>query len=250
MLSYKSTIRITLLVTIFCVSQILPLGNYSREPVTYNITENIIGSGVLQDSIREVIPSCVYVEVESLYDNYWQPSSWSGSGVIVSSNGIIITAAHVVKDATKIRVTLNDGRVFEAEGFEYETVTDVGIIKINVADLPIVPLANPANNVLGDPVFIIGCPFGEELFNTVTSGIVSGLKRDVPFFGEKLMLQVDAGSAPGNSGGGVFNMNGELTGILVGGMPGYGHISICVPSDVLTYVLDNYCSEQNLINVE
>lgn len=246
-LPYKAAIRVVCLVTIFCLSQILPFGNYSRVPVVNNITLKIVEDNVLQEQIQKVILSCVYIEAEGLYNGYYfEPVKWSGSGVIVSSNGIIITAGHVVKGATKIWVTLNDGRKFEAENFEYETITDAGVIKINAKDLPVISLGNSDDNVLGDQVFIVGCPLDKALFNTVTSGIISGLKRDIPFFGEKLMVQTDAQAWPGNSGGGLFNLKGELIGILVGGYRGYDGIGICVPSNILKYVIEKYCAGQNL----
>ena len=228
------------------VCVILPFANFHKPPEV-NFTTIAVESTTLQEQIYSAMPACVFVEAESSYEDWYDDyhsSGWSGSGVIISEDGVIVTAGHVVDGATSITVRLNDGREFEAVDWHKEKSTDLGIIKIDSRNLPIVPIGDSDSEFLGNQVFIVGCPFGEELYNTVTTGIVSGLKRDIDFFGDKLMLQVDSQSWPGNSGGGVFNLNGEVIGILVGGMRGYDGMSLCIPSNIVTLMLDKYYAEQ------
>ena len=251
-LLYKSVLRILCLVIIFCASQILPITNFYK---TSEVNVVIGGSKhiTLQEQIYSVLPSCVYIEIEKTYEDWnGEPitSKWSGSGVIVSKDGLIVTAGHVVDRATKVTVRLNDGREFKAIEWQSEDYTDLGLIKINSNNLLTVSLGNSDNEFLGNQVFVIGCPFGKQLYNTVTAGIVSGLKRDIDFFGEKLMIQVDSQAWPGNSGGGLFNSNGRLVGIVVGAMRGYDGISLCVPSNIVKLMLDKYNSEQDIVEAQ
>ena len=250
----KSILRILCFVTIFCAAQILPIINFYTPNQNVYVTKvqphSNLTQKTIKESIRKVIPACVLVEVRGQYDDYYQPIKWFGSGVIVSENGIIITAGHIVENAVDIRVTLNDGREYKAVNFEYEDTTDLGIIKIDANDLSIVPIGRIDNKVLGDLVFTVGSPFGKMFFNTVTAGVISGLKRDIPFFGEKLILQIDAATAPGKSGGGAFDFRGNLIGIMVGIKRGYEDINLCIPVNVIEHVLDKYCAKENLENVK
>ncbi len=247
---FKSVIRVLCLITIFCLAQALPISNYFRPREIINVVQIQSSDNDLQETIRKVVQSCVMIEVRGQYDYNHQPIKWLGSGVIVSENGIIITAGHMVKNATQIKVILNDCREYDTVDFEYEDVTDLGIIKIDANDLLITPIDKLNNKVLGDLVFTVGSPFGKVLFNTVTVGVISGLKRDIPFFGEKLLFQIDAGTAPGKSGGGVFNSQGNLIGIMVGTHCQYDSINLCIPANIKRYTLDKYCANKNLENVK
>ena len=182
-----------------------------------------------QETIQNVLPACVFIHVDSEYGY-----SWSGSGVIISPEGAILTAGHVVEDAMCITVELNDGRIFEATGFSRLPGNDGGFIKIDPNEpLPYVDMESAETLIVGDDVFIIGCPFGHDQMNTVTKGIVSHTNRNLEFFGNAPMIQVDAASWPGNSGGPVFNIKGELVAILVGGMGGGNDdMSFCTRIDV------------------
>ncbi|KKN77422.1 hypothetical protein LCGC14_0359810 [marine sediment metagenome] len=249
----KMLLQCVLCLTIlFCMSQILPIINF-YEPSEINITTNVIENITLQEQIYSVLPSCVYIEAKVIYEG-WNGESItsirSGSGVIVSKDGLIVTAGHMVDRAIKITVRLNDGREFEAVEWQKENYTDLGLIKIDSNNLPTVLLGDSDNEFLGNQVFIIGCPFGKQLYNTVTTGIVSGLKRDIDLFGEKLLIQVDSQAWPGNSGGGLFNSNGELIGVLVGAMSGYDGISVCIPGNIVKLMLDKYNSEQDIVKAQ
>ncbi len=251
-LLYKSVLRILCLVIIFCASQILPIMNFYKTPEV-----NVVIGGskhiTLQEQIYSVLPSCIYVEVKVTYESWnGEPitSTRFGSGVIISKDGLIVTAGHMVDRAIKITIRLNDGREFEATEWQKEDYTDLGLIKINSNNLPAVLLGDSDKEFLGNQVFIIGCPFGEKLYNTVTTGIISGLKRDIDLFGEKLLIQVDSQAWPGNSGGGLFNSNGELIGVLVGAMRGYDGISLAIPGNIVKLMLDKYNSEQDIVKAQ
>ena len=245
----KSIMRVLCLLIIFCMSQVLPIMNFYR-PLEINFTTTVVENTTLQEQIYSTMPACVFIEVESGPDEWYSDyhsSEWSGSGVIISEDGVIVTAGHVISEAVSITVRLNDGREFEAVDWYKEDFTDLGVIKIDSNSLLTAPISDSDSEFLGNQVFIIGCPFGEELSNTVTTGIVSGLKRDLDgLFGDKLLLQVDSQSWPGNSGGGVFNLRGEVIGILVGGRWGMDGISLCVPSKIVTLMLDKYYAEQTM----
>ena len=211
-------------------------------------TTALVETESLPELIKRVDASVVFVEVVGTY--YGNEQHWSGSGVIVDSNGLILTAAHVVDGATSITIKLLDGRSFEAEGWFYKDNTDVGIIKIDTSHLPASSIGDSDKLEKGESVIAIGCPFGEYLSNTVTSGIVSVLERDIPFFGEKKILQIDAAINPGNSGGAVFNMDGEVVGITVGSIYGSDDTSFCIPSNVAKALLDIYRAEQRYAEVQ
>lgn len=229
---------------IFGLSQILPVACFLQ---TSKVT--VVEDITLQEQIYSVLPSCVYVEVEGVYEGWYgedMQTEWAGSGVIISEGGLIVTAGHIVDGATKITVRLDDGREFEAVDWYKEDCTDLGLIKIDCNSLSFAIIGDSNKNFAGDPVFIIGCPLAKELFNTVTVGIVSAIKRDIDFFGEKLLLQVDGQAWPGNSGGGVFDINGKLIGILVGGYGRYDGISLCIPSNIVTLIINKYYAEQEM----
>ncbi len=245
---YKAMLRVLCIITIFCLAQVLPISNYLKPREIVNVTQVQPGPTGLQETIKKTAQSCVMIEVRGPYDYNYQPVKWSGSGVIVSENGVIVTAGHIVEDAVEIKVTLADGRKYKATSFEYETITDVGIIKIGANDLSILSFGDSNRCKLGDSVIAIGSPFGKMLFNTVTVGIISGLKRDISFFGDKLLFQIDAATASGKSGGGVFNVQGNFIGIMVGTQRGYDDINLCVPSNIIKLVISKYCKEKNFEN--
>jgi serine protease Do len=156
--------------------------------------------------------------------------SWQGSGAFVSSDGIIVTAAHVVRDADEFYVTLRDGTEVKAEYFYVADNMDVGFLKIDtVYDMPFVEFAGEAPE-LGDTIYIYGHPLGDMNLWSMTKGIVSNTERDCGgFFGEFDMYQGDAASWPGNSGGVVLNEANQVIGILVGGIRGSDNMSYITP---------------------
>lgn len=200
--------------------------------------------------IQRVNPSVVYVEAYNSAEHSYSGESyklWSGSGVILEPGGLVLTAAHVVEGADKFKITLPDGREFwSEESWHRSEISDVGFIQLDVAEkLPVSYLGKSSDLRKGEDVFIVGCPFGYELRFTVTKGIVSGFSRDFDgFFGTKMLLQTDAQSWPGNSGGPVYDMRGQIVGVLVGGYYGADGIGLCVPVDIISGILKIYNAEQ------
>jgi serine protease Do len=156
-----------------------------------------------------------------------------GSGFIVSRDGLVLTDAHVVDGASQVTVKLTDRREFRAKVLGSDGLTDIAVLKIDAKDLPTVQLGNPANLRTGDWVLAIGSPFGFE--NSATAGIVSAKGRSLPGDGYVPFIQSDVAVNPGNSGGPLFNMAGEVVGInsqIYSGSGGYEGISFAIPVDV------------------
>ena len=161
------------------------------------------------------------------------PTRGEGSGFIVSADGIVLTNAHVVADATKVTVRLTDGREFEAKVAGVDKKTDVAVLRIDARDLPTVKIGNPATTRVGEWVVAIGSPYGFE--NSVTAGIVSAKSRSLPDENYVPFIQTDAAVNPGNSGGPLFNLAGEVIGInsqIYSRTGGYQGLSFAIPIDV------------------
>ena len=167
------------------------------------------------------------------------PARGAGSGFIVSSDGYILTNAHVVRDADEVEVKLIDKRKFIAKVVGADNRTDVAVIKITASSLPAVKLGNPAKLRVGEAVAAIGSPFGFE--NSVTAGIVSAKGRSLPSESYVPYIQTDVPINPGNSGGPLFNMKGEVVGInsqIYSRSGGYQGVSFAIPIDVAMEVAD------------
>jgi serine protease Do len=161
------------------------------------------------------------------------PAHSAGSGFIVSSDGYILTNAHVVDDADEVEVKLIDKRKFTAKVVGSDERTDVALIKIKAIKLPVVTMGDPNKLRVGEAVVAIGSPFGFE--NSVTSGIVSAKGRSLPDENYVPFIQTDVAINPGNSGGPLFNMKGEVVGInsqIYSRSGGYQGVSFAIPIDV------------------
>ena len=165
-----------------------------------------------------------------------------GSGVIISTDGYIVTNNHVVEDATKLKVKLNDGRLFDAELVGTDPTTDVALIKIDGKDLPTIPFGNSDELRLGEWVLAIGSPF--DLQSTITAGIVSAKARDLGVIPNEAriesFIQTDAAVNPGNSGGALVNTRGELVGIntvIKSSTGSYVGYSFAVPETIVRKVV-------------
>ncbi len=158
----------------------------------------------------------------------------TGSGVIVSRDGYIITNNHVVEHADDVQVTLSDKRTFDATVVGTDPKTDIALIKIDADDLPILPWADSRELEVGEVVMAIGNPFG--LNQTVTMGIVSAVGRaNVGIVDYEDFIQTDAAINPGNSGGALVNLQGELVGIntaIFSRSGGYMGIGFAIPSNM------------------
>jgi serine protease Do len=174
----------------------------------------------------------------------WKEQSL-GSGVIVSSDGYIVTNNHVVEQASEIKVTLIDKKSFKAKLIGSDPKTDIAIIKIDAKELPVVPLADSEKLQVGEFVLAIGNPFG--LSHTVTMGIISAVGRaDVGIADYEDFIQTDAAINPGNSGGPLVNIKGEIIGIntaIFSKTGGYQGIGFAVPSNMVRAVKEQLTRE-------
>ncbi|HEX9051903.1 MAG TPA: DegQ family serine endoprotease [Anaeromyxobacter sp.] len=156
-----------------------------------------------------------------------------GSGFIVKPDGLILTNAHVVDGASEVTVKLTDKREFRAKVLGIDKDTDVAVIKIDAQGLPTVKVGDPRRTQVGEWVLAIGSPFGFE--NSATAGVVSARARSLPGEGYVPFLQTDVAVNPGNSGGPLFDLAGDVIGInsqIYTGSGGYMGISFAIPIDV------------------
>jgi serine protease Do len=167
------------------------------------------------------------------------PSRGVGSGFIIGSEGIVLTNAHVVDGADEVTVRLTDRREFKAKVLGTDKTTDVAVLKIDAKNLPAVKIGDPDKTRVGEWVVAIGTPYG--LDNTVTSGIVSAKSRSLPGDSAVPFIQTDAAVNPGNSGGPLFNMKGEVIGInsqIFSRSGGFQGVAFAIPIDVAMNVKD------------
>jgi serine protease Do len=165
------------------------------------------------------------------------PVRGQGSGFIVSPDGVVLTNAHVVKNADEVTVKLTDRREFRAKVLGTDPQTDVAVLKIDAKDLPTVRLGSTRALGVGEWVLAIGSPFGFE--NSVTAGVVSAKGRALPDDSAVPFIQTDVAVNPGNSGGPLFNARGEVVGInsqIYSRSGGYQGVSFAIPIEVATRV--------------
>ena len=182
------------------------------------------GSSLTTEQVADLVsPSVVVITTEQVVYSQWswygqnQVESGAGSGVIISSDGYILTCAHVVDGASTITVTIGD-KDYTATLVGEDTTSDIAVIKIDADGLTPATVGNSDSLKVGQSVMAVGNPLG-ELGGTVTGGMISALNRSVTIQGSSSvntmsLIQMDASVSPGNSGGGLFNMNGELVGIV------------------------------------
>jgi serine protease Do len=166
-----------------------------------------------------------------------QPMRGEGSGFIVSADGYILTNAHVVADADEVTVKTTDRREYTAKVVGVDEATDVAVLKIDAKNLPTVKIGDPSKLRPGEWVIAIGSPFGFE--NSVTAGIVSATSRSMPGSNYAPFIQTDVAVNPGNSGGPLFNLQGEVVGInsqIYSRNGGYMGLSFAIPIDVASNV--------------
>ncbi|HEX3140083.1 MAG TPA: trypsin-like peptidase domain-containing protein, partial [Rhizobacter sp.] len=168
-----------------------------------------------------------------------EPFRGQGSGFIISTDGLILTNAHVVREAKEVTVKLSDRREYAAKVLGADPTTDIAVLKISAKDLPTVRLGNPKQLEVGDPVMAVGAPFGFE--QTATQGIVSAKGRSLPGDSVVPFIQTDAAVNPGNSGGPLFDGTGAVVGInaqIYSQSGGYQGLAFAIPIDVALKVKD------------
>ncbi|MCS0589967.1 Do family serine endopeptidase [Massilia norwichensis] len=162
----------------------------------------------------------------------------AGSGFIVSPDGVILTNAHVVRDADEVTVKLQDRREYRAKVLGSDPKTDVAVLKVDAKNLPTVPVGNSRSLQVGEWVLAIGSPYGLE--SSVTAGVVSAKGRNIDTNGVQF-IQTDVAVNPGNSGGPLFNTRGEVVGInsqIYSQTGGYQGLSFAIPIDVAVRIKD------------
>lgn len=196
----------------------LPTPTQPKSPITDSIRRNESGTGMTPAQIySEYVGAVVGIASESTGRNVWGQTvkqASSGTGFIITQDGYVVTNAHVVEGANAVTVQLYDGREFPATVVGYEDTTcDVALLKIDATDLPTVSIGDSDATVTGDEVCAIGNPLGELTF-TLTVGYISALDREINTDGTPInMFQTDAAINSGNSGGPLFDMDGNVIAI-------------------------------------
>jgi serine protease Do len=177
------------------------------------------------------------------------PVRGKGSGFIVGKDGLVLTNAHVVRDADEVMVKLSDRREYKAKVLGSDPATDIAVLKINADNLPVVSLGNPNQLSVGDYVLAIGSPFGFE--QSATAGIVSAKGRSLPGDGYVPFIQTDVAVNPGNSGGPLFDANGGVIGItsqIYSKTGGYQGVAFAIPIDVALRVKDQIVATGKVVH--
>lgn len=200
-----------------------------------------IKTKVMRAGVRSSNPFYQY-----FFDQGMQPRAQqgSGSGVIISDDGYILTNNHVINNADEVEVVLNDQRAYRAEVLGADPNTDLALLKIDEKDLAFIPYGNSENVQVGEWVLAVGNPF--NLNSTVTAGIVSAKGRNINILREEFaiesFIQTDAAVNPGNSGGALVNTRGELIGIntaIASNTGSYAGYSFAVPVNIARKVVDD-----------
>ncbi len=164
-----------------------------------------------------------------------------GSGFVIAANGTVVTNAHVIEGASRILVTLADGRELEAEVLGFDRDSDLAVLKVDGARLPAIPLGTSSDLMIGETVVALGNPLG--LSNTVTTGVLSARGRTVPAESGEVVytdfLQTDASINPGNSGGPLVNLDGHVIGINTAIVAGAEGIGFAIPADRARRVVED-----------
>lgn len=172
----------------------------------------------------------------------------TGSGVIISEDGYIVTNNHVIKDATEIEITLNNRKSYKAKLIGTDSKMDIALLKINADEkLPYTAFANSDSVKVGEWVLAVGNPY--NLTSTVTAGIVSAKARNLDTSGIQSFIQTDAAVNPGNSGGALVNTRGELIGIntMISSPTGsYTGYSFAVPSNIARKIIEDIMEYGNV----
>ncbi|HWH48259.1 MAG TPA: DegQ family serine endoprotease [Burkholderiales bacterium] len=230
-----------------CLLLFMPLAGVAQVQGLPDFTELVEKQGpavvnVSTTSAARTGPQSPVPEDDPFYDFFrrygpQQPRDYEarslGSGFIISTDGYILTNAHVVEAADDITVKLNDKREFKAKVIGSDKRTDVAVIKIEATALPAVKIGDPERLKVGEWVLAIGSPFGFE--STVTAGIVSAKGRSLPQENYVPFIQTDVAINPGNSGGPLFNLKGEVVGInsqIYSRTGGFMGLSFAIPIDV------------------
>ncbi|MBQ6860310.1 MAG: trypsin-like peptidase domain-containing protein [Clostridia bacterium] len=204
---------------------------------TSNSLANVVNA--VADSVIEITQYTTQSISPYISSNY--TSEGNGSGVIISTDGYILTNNHVISGAEKISVRLRNGVEYEAKLIGKDAKTDIAIIKVEAEDLKAANIGNSSTTQVGDFVLAIGNPLG-KLGGTVTYGFVSALEREITIDNTTMnLMQFDAAVNPGNSGGGLFNIYGDLIGVVSAKSTGYDveGLGFAIPVNDVSQVIDD-----------
>lgn len=227
----------------------VPLGTDSFVAASESTLNSVVHvtTKVVQTSFQRDIFSEFFYGPGAGGKEFKQFGSGSGSGVIIASDGYIVTNNHVIKDASEIEVILNDNSKYTAKVVGADPSTDIAVLKIEAKGLKAIPIGNSDNIKVGEWVLAVGNPF--NLTSTVTAGIVSAKARNINLLADKSkanvvpiesFIQTDAAVNPGNSGGALVNTNGELIGIntaIASQTGSYSGYSFAVPVNLVQKVM-------------
>ena len=213
---------------------------------TYIPTTNSSNSATLSYAEVAALTSDTVVEIQTETMTYSQfigqyVSSGAGSGVVISSDGYIVTNNHVIEDATKITVQMRDGSEYPATLVGNDAKSDIAVLKVDAKNLQAAVFGNSDTLIVGEEVLAIGNPLG-ELGGSVTNGIISAKEREIEIDGQVMtLLQTNAAINPGNSGGGLFNMKGELIGVVNAKSSGTGieGLGFAIPANDAKEVIED-----------
>lgn len=203
-----------------------------------------------REVVKKVKPAVVYIEIET---SRQVPAA--GSGVIIDGlNGYVLTANHVVENASKVKVRLGDGREFIANDIRSDPTIDIAIVKIDANNLPQAELGDSDELEVGDWVLAIGSPFGRTLANSVSAGIVSAKGRRTGILlgrvGIEDFIQTDAVINKGNSGGPLVNIKGQVVGInsnIISATGVYAGLGFAVPSNLIKPTVEKLITEGKVV---
>ncbi len=216
-------------------------GGQSGTAATGNVTGVTLASttsGSLASIIARANQSVVTITVDTTGGYFGQSATGVGNGIIVSSNGYILTNNHVVSGASSIQVTLPNGQNVTGTVYGTSSTTDLAIVKVNATGLTPATLGNSTTLQVGETVVAIGDPLG-QFANSASAGIVSGLNRSVAVENENLtgLIQTDAAVNPGNSGGPLIDAAGNVIGVVTAGSTSAQGISFAIPIAAATSMI-------------
>ncbi|HNX13254.1 MAG TPA: trypsin-like peptidase domain-containing protein [Oscillospiraceae bacterium] len=202
--------------------------------ITRESANNLSVEAAYNKAVQSVVGIKTYVM--SSIDVYAE-----GTGMIISNDGYILTCYHVVADSNSVTVTTNDGNTYEATLVAYDANTDIAILKIKATGLTPVEFGSSDKAGVGQFVLAVGNPGGEQLSSSLTFGVLSGKKRESSLAGYNTLLQFDAAVNPGNSGGPLVNLSGQVIGLVSSKIAEieYEGIGFAIPSDEMLPIIDN-----------
>ena len=218
--------------------------NIPRADIPIDFQLELSGPGESELSLQEIYKNCSgSIVAISGYVDGMNGYNW-GTGVILSSDGLILTNTHVINSCDSATVTLYDDRVFDAKLVGADALSDIAVLKIEAKNLPTAVFGESGDLAEGDRVAAIGNPLGEEFRSTLTDGIISAIERGISYNGHSMtLLQTNTALNEGNSGGALFNMYGQVIGVtnmkMMSSYSSIEGIGFAIPSATVQSVVDS-----------